>query len=32
MVDADAGSKAKKAVELGATVLSEDDWMALQTG
>lgn len=32
VVGADAGSKAKKAAELGVTVLSEDDWMAMQAG
>jgi len=29
IVGADAGSKAKKAAELGVTVLSEDDWLTL---
>tara|TARA_R110000868_G_scaffold4155_38_gene25609 strand:+ start:1151 stop:3295 length:2145 start_codon:yes stop_codon:yes gene_type:complete len=29
VVGADAGSKAKKAVELGVEVLSEDDWQAM---
>ena len=29
IVGADAGSKARKAQELGVTVLSEDDWLAL---
>lgn len=29
VVGADAGSKAKKAAELGITILSEDDWIAL---
>ncbi len=32
VVGADAGSKAKKATELGVTVLSEDDWMTMQAG
>ena len=32
VVGADAGSKAKKAAELGVTVLSEDDWMAMAAG
>lgn len=29
VVGADAGSKAKKAADLGLTILSEDDWLAL---
>ncbi len=32
IVGADAGSKAKKAAELGVTVLSEDDWLAMIGG
>ncbi|NMM44542.1 NAD-dependent DNA ligase LigA [Rhodospirillaceae bacterium KN72] len=32
IVGADAGSKARKAQELGVTMLSEDDWLALIEG
>ena len=32
VVGADAGSKARKAAELGVTMLSEDDWLALIGG
>jgi DNA ligase (NAD+) len=32
VVGADAGSKAKKAAELGVTTLSEDDWLTLIGG
>lgn len=32
IVGADAGSKARKATELGVTTLSEDDWLALIGG
>lgn len=32
VVGADAGSKAKKAAELGVTTLSEDDWLAMAEG
>ena len=32
IVGADAGSKAKKAAELGVTVLSEEDWQAMIGG
>jgi DNA ligase (NAD+) len=32
IVGADAGSKARKAAELGVTTLSEDDWLALIGG
>ena len=32
VVGADAGSKAKKAADLGLTILSEDDWLTLITG
>ena len=29
VIGADAGAKAKKAQELGVTVLSEDDWLKM---
>lgn len=32
IVGADAGSKAKKAQDLGVTILSEDEWIELATG
>jgi DNA ligase (NAD+) len=32
VIGADAGSKAKKAAELGLTTLSEDEWIALIGG
>jgi DNA ligase (NAD+) len=32
VVGADAGSKAKKAAELGIKILSEEDWIALSEG
>ena len=32
VVGADAGSKAKKAADLGLTILSEDDWLTLIAG
>ncbi len=32
VIGADAGSKARKAAELGVTALSEQDWLALIGG
>jgi len=32
VVGADAGSKARKAEELGVTILSEDEWLAMIGG